>query len=75
MSSVRRSEKPQKDETALTQRVTGRSPKQPSPKCCSKRNNGPQKWNGTNVLSKKPPTARSFVMLQLRYLTIDSSTT
>lgn len=51
----------QKDETPRTQRVLGRSPKQPSPKCCSKGNvnRSIKSWNGTNVLSEKMPTARS----------------
>ena len=40
-----------KNETSQTQRVTGRSPEQPSPKCCSRRNLRPRHvvGNGTNV--------------------------
>src|SRR5690242_8468979 len=40
-----------KNETSQTQRVTGRSPEQPSPKCCSRGNLRPPKVleNGTNV--------------------------
>jgi hypothetical protein len=51
MCQVHGSRNEPKNETPQTQRVVGRSPEQPSPKCCSRRNlrSGAGVGNGTKV--------------------------